>query len=126
MLFHGTKGNDPKILINHGFDISFSQDKGSFGRGIYFAKYFLYSHQGYSYNKGDKKYLFLARVITGKSYFSPHGVRYKKPPLLDKEKEIYYDSVTNNLLSMEFHNLSHMYIVYENDKAYPFYLIEYS
>ncbi len=39
---------------------------------------------------------------------------------------IFYDSVTNlDPKETKIKDLNHMYIVYENDKAYPFYIIEY-
>jgi hypothetical protein len=126
-LFHGTKLNDPELFFLHGFDISFASDGGLYGRGIYFAKNFTYSFKGYSHNKNNCSYLFLARVITGTScYLKKNGKDLKKPPLYDANKNIYFDSVTNLDEKSKVFLDSHMFVVYENDKAYPFYLIEYT
>jgi hypothetical protein len=37
-LFHGSRLNNPYNIAKVGLDISFSNDYGSLGRGIYFAK----------------------------------------------------------------------------------------
>jgi hypothetical protein len=124
-LFHGTRTNNPKSLINIGFDISFASDGGSLGRGIYFARQALYSYGRYCYVENGKGFLFLAKVITGESWNLGSkkgnnkivsGIGLKKPPFWDESKFIYYDSVTDG---------STMSVIYENDKAYPYYLIEY-
>ncbi len=132
-LFHGTRANNPKSLYNIGFDISFSSDGGSFGRGIYFARQSAYSLSGYCYVTKGKGYLFLAKVITGVPYvsgassargvFGPRSAM-KKPPLMDESKFIYYDSVTD-VANTKNQHVGQMYIIYENDKAYPYYLIEF-
>ena len=74
------------------------------GRGIYFARQSVYSFQGYCYISEGKGYMFLAKVITGKSHVSDGrrnvinksqiGVMIK-PPMWDESKFIYYDSVSN-------------------------------
>jgi hypothetical protein len=135
-LFHGTRSNDPKSLYNVGFDISFSSDGGSYGRGVYFARQAAYSFTSYSYYKNGYGYLFLAKVITGEPFiagnFNQKGKRsnllppnqFRKPPLYDEAKFIYYDSVTD-IANKENKNVSQMFIIYENNKAYPYYLIEF-
>ena len=125
-LFHGTRLNDPEQIFTHGFDISFSNDGGLYGRGLYFAKNFSYSFNGYSHNKNKCNYIFLARVITGSSCYLKKNIKdMKKPPMYDEKNNIYFDSVTNlDEKSNVFLN-GHMFIIYENDKAYPYYLIEY-
>ena len=145
-LFHGSRANNPKNLYVNGFDISFASDGGSFGRGIYFARQAVYSYSGYCFSANGKGYIFLAKVLTGK-YFCPSshnlkknkgkarknasllrnnvfGGRMNKPPLYDEEKFIYYDSVTD-VDNINNSHTSQMFIIYENDKAYPYYLIEF-
>jgi hypothetical protein len=134
-LFHGTRSNDPKGLYNIGFDISFSSDFGACGRGIYFARQAIYSHTSFAFTKNGKGYIFLAKVITGKPFIAGMYNQYKKknivninqfrkPPLLNESKFIYYDSVTD-IANKDNKNISQMYVIYENNKAYPYYLIEY-
>ena len=71
----------------------------------------------------NKKYLFLATVLVGKSYYqSRPNFLMRKPPFLDEAKYIYYDSVTN---STDESYLDRLYVIYNNEKAYPLYMIEY-
>jgi hypothetical protein len=93
-------------------DISFSNDYGSLGRGIYFAKDPKYSIPDYWYNDSSFIYVFLCKVHCG-TYKSVKEQFYK-PKLFDKHKGIYYYSVCN----------SQILVVYANYKAYPFYLIK--
>ncbi len=125
-MFHGTRQNDPKIVYTNGFDISFSSDGGSYGRGIYFARRALYSASGYAFFNNDKYYLFLAKVLTGKCIQIPGNPNLRKPPFYDQARFIYYDSVTNNNNPQNSYDIDQMIIVYNNEKAYPYYLIEYT
>lgn len=124
-LFHGTRQVDPKEIYggDSSFDIRHSND-GSWGKGNYFAVNASLA-DGYAHHKhGGVKKLLLARVLTGFSYFSPPK-RFLKPPLLhgagsagDVQRR--YNSVTGQLGG------STIYITYENDLAYPAYIITYS
>jgi hypothetical protein len=124
-LFHGTRQNNPEIVYTTGFDISFSSDGGSYGRGIYFARRALYSASGYAYLVGKKNYMFLAKVLTGMCIQTHGGAQLRKPPFCDQAKFIYYDSVTNNQNKNNSYDVDQMIIVYNNEKAYPYYLMEY-
>ncbi len=112
-LFHGTRTNNPFNVVKDGFDISFSNDAGSQGRGLYFAKESTYSIPAYCYFDGTFYFVFLCKVHCGNSYNSGGG-KFYKPPLFNAQKGIYYDSVYN----------TQMVVVYENHKAYPYYLIK--
>ena len=125
-LFHGTRQNDPKIVYTTGFDISFSSDGGSYGRGIYFARRAAYSCNGYVYVSKNKNYIFLAKVLTGKCINIPGNNQLRKPPFYNQEKFIYYDSVTNVRNESNSYDVEQMIIVYNNEKAYPYYLIEFT
>ena len=123
-LFHGTRTTEPKKIYMKGFDICFA-NQGMYGFGNYFARQAVYSYSGYAYVFGGKHYLFLATVLTGTPYVGASKA-YTKPPFMDDKQNVFYDSVTNvDPKEAESKNLSQMYIVYENDKAYPFYIIEY-
>lgn len=71
----------------------------------------------------NKKQMFLAVVVTGDSYDCQPDRNLKVPPERTKKKTNMaierYDSVTG------ITNGSRVYIVYENNKAYPLYLIQY-
>jgi hypothetical protein len=124
-LFHGTRSNSPRVLYTTGFDVSFSSDFGMYGRGIYFARQSVYSYSGYAFNYDKKNYMFLALVQTGMTVVSSSDSSLRKPPFLDRSKYIYYDSVTDTSNPSNSYDMSQMFIVYNNDKAYPFYLMEY-
>ena len=128
-LFHGSRSNQPKSLYRCGFDISFASDRGSCGRGIYFARQASYSCMRYFYSNSNNSYfVFLAKVITGIPYVinmrNGELNKFKKPPFWDDSKFIYYDSVTDTINPDDDH-IDQMYVIYENNKAYPFYLIEF-
>jgi len=78
----------------------------------------------YAYQVNGVKKLLLARVLTRFSYFSPPKM-FLKPPLLlspDGSRDVQrrYSSVIGQL------NGSTIYITYENDYAYPAYIITYT
>lgn len=121
LLFHGSRRTNPKEIYkgDDGFDIRCS-NSGMWGRGSYFAANASYS-DGYAHVvKGFKKML-AAWVLTGHSMKSdPHS--YHRPPqrhipgsAIDRR----YDSV-NGLTGG-----SRVYITYDNEHAYPAYLITY-
>ena len=97
---------------------------GSWGKGNYFAVNASLA-DGYAYRAHDVKKILLARVLTGFSYFSPPK-KFVKPPLLSsvggagRHVQRTYNSVTGQLGG------STIYITYENDFAYPAYIITYN
>jgi len=114
LLFHGTRQIEPKKIYmssDTGFDLQYSNPRGSYGKGIYFAVNSSYSVNGYGFSLGNgNSQIFLADVYVGKSFKSgPNNSLVKAPEG--------YDSVeaTNSF-----------YIVYNNFHSYPLYLIEYS
>ena len=96
------------------------------GRGIYFAVNAQYSHS-YAYREGNVRKMFAAFVLTGNSYFCPPDGNLTKPPLIiaapggsDTSVQHRYDSVSGVTGG------THVYITYDNDHAYPAYLITYT
>ena len=125
-LFHGTRNTDPKEIYegDDSFDMRLSRD-GMWGKGNYFAANASYS-DGYAYHQrqGNLKKLLLARVLTGISYFSPPQ-KFTKPPPRDATTgqvgsvQRRYDSVCGQSGGL-------IYITYENNLAYPAYIITYT
>ena len=120
-LFHGTRTNKPEAIYegDASFDMRYSNN-GLWGRGNYFAVNASYSH-GYSHRCGGKTHqMLVAFVLTGYSYHS-HSHRFQQPPVRDTVQgiSVRYDSVCGNTGG------SKVYITYDNDKAYPAYLITY-
>lgn len=130
-LFHGTRGNDPKVIYESevGFDMRYSSI-GMWGQANYFAQNSRYSH-GYAHSTSDGfKEMFLVKVLTGESSESPSDQTLRKPPFKDTNAgstegglqfaQVQYDTVTG------YTNGSQVYMTYDNEKAYPAYLIKYS
>ena len=122
LLFHGTSGTDPERVYagDASFDMRFSRT-GMWGKGNYFAVNASYCNSFAYQTRGLKKVL-AAWVLTGASYTSPPRA-FDKPPIRPKLKsediERRYDSVNGTTGG------SKVYITYENDRAYPVYLITY-
>ena len=133
-LFHGTGGNDPQLIYKgeEGFDMRFCS-KGMWGRGCYFAASARYSHS-YAYSVGtgslDSRQMFLARVNIGETHECPSDRTLIMPPPKPSSQSatsssvqfsvVRYDSVTGITKD------TRVYIVYDNRKAYPFYLVTYT
>ncbi|EFA74531.1 U box domain-containing protein [Heterostelium album PN500] len=130
MLFHGTRNNGPELIYNDedGFESRYSAT-GMWGLATYFAKKASYSHE-YAYRNprtgypGQQPYrqMFLARVLIGDCiHLMPNQPNLKKPPKKEQTKEYseYFDTVSGETQG------SYVYMVYENNRAYPEYLITY-
>lgn len=129
-LFHGTRKNDPKLIYNgeDGFDMRYGA-KGTWGVANYFAVKAEYSH-GYAYSASSDgaKEMFLVKVLTGDSYESKPDCTLRMPPAKPTTKaqggdvqfaQMKYDTVKGHTRG------SDVYMTYDNDKAYPAYLIKY-
>ncbi|XP_011402901.2 PREDICTED: sacsin-like [Amphimedon queenslandica] len=120
-LFHGTRSNDPKEIYggDSSFDMRFSNN-GLWGQGNYFAVNASYSHN-YAHTAGPYKQMLVATVLTGLSYYSQPSP-YRKPPWCSTAGGINrrYDSVYGDTGG------SRVYITYDNERAYPMYLITYA
>jgi hypothetical protein len=126
-LFHGTRGNDPRLIYEgeDGFDMRYSS-KGMWGLANYFAVNASYSND-YAYTNSDgSRKMFMAVVLTGDSYQCSSNQDLRLPP----EKpaavggklqfaKVRYDTVTGTTRG------SQVFMTYDNDKAYPAYLIQY-
>ena len=127
-LFHGTRSNDPKLIYEgeNGFDMRYS-NQGMWGTANYFAVNASYSNN-YSYTTYDGcKEIFFVKVLTGDSYRCVSNGSLRKPPQKPRGSaggkvhftNMDYDSVTGDT------NGSQVFMTYDNDKAYPAYLIKY-
>ena len=127
-LFHGTRGNDPKLIYEgeNGFDMRFSAS-GMWGQANYFAVNASYSH-GYAHPTSDGyREMFLVKVLTGDSYNCSSSSALRIPPVKQaggggkvQLAQMRYDTVTGTTGG------SQVFMTYDNDKAYPAYLIKYS
>ena len=125
-LFHGTRTNPPDRIYTgeEGFDMRFSA-QGMWGMGNYFAVNASYSHAYAHPLASGYRQMFLVKVVVGESYDCPSNSSLRMPPeKQSKTTSMFgverYDSVSGNT------NGSKVYIIYDNLKAYPFYLITYT
>lgn len=120
-LFHGSRTNEPEEIYkgDAGFDMRFS-NQGLWGKGNYFAVNASYS-DGYAHRCALGRYqMLMAYVLVGYEYNCQPDSSFTKPPLRDTtELRRRYDTVSGTAAS------SKVYITYENDRAYPAYLITY-
>ena len=137
-LFHSSGVNDPHLIYQgeEGFDVRLCSE-GRWGIGIYFAASAKSLHRyAYTAAVGDNstpvayRQMFLARVNVGETYECPPDHTLKMPPPKPSSQSATsssvqfsvdrYDSVTGVTKD------SRVYIVYDNRKAYPLYLISYT
>lgn len=120
-LFHGTPDFDTvQCICNQNFDSRISGRHGTkWGNGAYFASSSAFSHQ---YTKPTfprgMHYMFLATVLVGRYAQGARGLK-RPPPYGTKRHSVLYDSVVNNT------NDPRTFVIFNNDQAYPMYLIEY-
>ena len=126
-LFHGTRSNDPRVIYENedGFDMRYSA-QGMWGQANYFAVNASYSHNYAHPTPDGAREMFLVKVLTGDSYDCPSNSSLRKPPMKATGSsgdvsfaQVQYDTVTGVTSG------SRVYMIYDNDKAYPAYLVKY-
>ena len=127
-LFHGTRGNDPKVIYDgeEGFDMRYGA-QGMWGVANYFAVNANYSHK-YAYTGGGvNRQMFLVNVLTGDSFNSPSNRSLRMPPnktSVTQGGDVQFDQMKYDTVT-GYTNGSQVFMTYDNDKAYPAYLIAY-
>ena len=127
-LFHGTRSNDPKLIYENevGFDMRYS-NSGMWGQANYFAEKASYSDSYAHRTYNGYKEMFFAKVLTGDSFDCHSDSSLRKPPFKPTGStggglqfaQVQYDTVTG------YTHGSQVYMTYDNEKAYPAYLIKY-
>ncbi|XP_032637781.2 protein mono-ADP-ribosyltransferase TIPARP-like [Chelonoidis abingdonii] len=114
-LFHGTSADSKNSICQMGFDPRLSgQHLAAFGKGSYFAKNAQYSNGFCTACKAGLRYMFLAKVLVGKSavgnasYCQPPTIRSNGPP---------FDSCVDSTSSI--------YVIFNSSQSYPYFLICY-
>ena len=119
-VWHGTRDTDPRVICTDkadGFMMQHSR-KGMWGRGIYFAANAKYSHD-YAHQTAEHKTLILASLVVGDQISLPSDSTLRHCPE-KPDGDGRYHTVTGVT------NGSQVYVVYENGRAYPEYLITYT
>ena len=127
-LFHGTRSNDPKNIYEgeDGFDMRYGA-QGMWGVANYFAVNARYSHN-YRYKSAAGSEMFLVNVLTGDSHQCSSNSSLRMPPTKTAAPaqgevqlvQMKFDTVTGQTGG------SQVFMTYDNDKAYPAYLITYN
>eukprot|EP01127_Copromyxa_protea_P010411 TRINITY_DN2536_c0_g1_i2.p2 TRINITY_DN2536_c0_g1~~TRINITY_DN2536_c0_g1_i2.p2 ORF type:complete len:318 (+),score=47.61 TRINITY_DN2536_c0_g1_i2:988-1941(+) len=120
-LFHGTGRNPPSVIYTSemGFMQQLARD-GFYGFGTYFAENASYSNQFAHRTEYGTRQMFLCHVITAKHHVSnSRQPQTRAAPLLPGSTNERYDSVQGLAGS------DTIWIVYENTRAYPAWLITY-
>lgn len=135
-VWHGTSNVDPDVIYRDhqdGFMMQLAQ-QGLWGRAIYFAEHSSYS-DNYSYTPSgasfqpsyndrarglpDEKEMFAAKLLVGAAVDLPNDRTLTVPPLRSNFQGQRYNTVTGVTGG------SPVYMVYENGRAYPEYLVRY-
>ncbi|XP_064414378.1 protein mono-ADP-ribosyltransferase TIPARP-like [Latimeria chalumnae] len=119
-LFHGTEEDALDSICQMNFDHRVAGKNGTvYGQGSYFARDARYSH-GYTWlTPQGHRYMFLAKVLTGKP---AQGRReYRRPPPLKK------NSPNSSLYDLCVDNVSDpkIFVIFDSCQCYPYYLIKY-
>lgn len=91
------------------------------GRGLYFATNAVYSND-YTFSGGGGKQFFLCKVLVGESINLPADNSLTMPPEKPSQNadiDLRYDSIT------AITSTSVNYVIYDNHRSYPAYLITY-
>ncbi|XP_068128193.1 protein mono-ADP-ribosyltransferase TIPARP-like [Hyperolius riggenbachi] len=119
-LFHGTSLSHIEGICNLNFDPRVSGKNGTlYGKGSYFARDASYSH-GYSPATPEgHHFMFLAKVLVGRPALGKSS--YNRPPPLNGECEssLLYDSCVDKACEPT------VFIVFDRDQFYPYFLIKY-
>ena len=126
LLFHGTSSTDPALIYNgeFGFDMRFCSN-GMWGIAIYFAEFASFCDQHYPYkNSLGYKQVFLARVAIGNCVHLDANFSLRKPPAKNSINNMGFQE-DYDTVSGDHPWKSKVYMLYENGRAYPEYVITY-
>ncbi len=134
-VWHGTSSLEPSVIYSDtqdGFMMQYSRP-GLWGRGLYFATKSSYSHR-YAFKPdesltpyGDEREMFLAKLLVGNAVEMNRDESPAKAaecsaltvPPTNPRTGLKYNTVTG------WTNDSQIWVVYENGRAYPDYLVRY-
>ena len=126
LLFHGTRNTDPKEIYkgDSSFDSKFSR-QGMWGNGNYFAVNASYSNGfAHSVHGTDMKKMLVAFVLTGLSCYRESDRNLTMPPYRSEQDD-------PSGIRRRYHSVNGVtggttvYITYDNNQAYPAYVITY-
>jgi len=120
-LFHGTPDERTvRCICNQNFDPRMYGRHGTvYGKGVYFSTTAKYSNQYTTTNSAGRRFMFLGRVLVGKSALGKSELQ--RPPPVDPSRPhgALYDSCVNSTSNPT------IFVIFDNDQCYPEFLIEY-
>ncbi|CAM4442620.1 protein mono-ADP-ribosyltransferase TIPARP-like [Lepidochelys kempii] len=116
-LFFGTSARNVEPICKTNFS-QFLPEQHSpiFGQGIYFSLRADYSNRYSRAKKGGMRYMFLAKVLVGKTVAG--RAHYRRPPEQKPGGQL-YDSCVNSVSKPQ------VYVAFDNFQCYPYFLIHY-
>ena len=128
LLFHGTRDTDPKEIYkgDSSFDIKFSK-QGLWGRGNYFAINASFSDSSYAHSVSgtNMRKLLVVYELTGLSYYSNPGKNLAMPPNRSEQDNLRSIKRRYRSVNGVTKGGTTVYITYDNNLAYPAYVITY-
>lgn len=124
LLFHGSSQGAVTSIATNGFDLKRAR-VGLFGRGAYFADYSVKSDQYTARDCSNVKYMLVCRIIVGspKKYLMQHNSHSSAPEFEVKK----YDSILGiRPKGSKIIDSFREFIVFEDVKIYPEFVIEYT
>ena len=122
-VWHGTRSHDPKLVyedVQDGFMMQYCES-GMWGKGIYFAERASYSDSYVHRNAQGQKLVMLTKLLAGEEqHIMPNDRSLRFPPKKPNGNGARFDTVTGDTGG------SKVYVVYENGRAYPEYLVTYT
>lgn len=119
-LFHGTSETSAKAICQQGFDWRLCGVHGTaYGKGSYFAVNASYSDGYTSSSPNGHKLMFLSKVIVG-SFVVGSSNTVRPPPMNQAKPHVLHCSCVDN------QNNPTIFVIFDNDQAYPELLISYS
>lgn len=120
VLYHGTNETSAKEICHSGFNRSFCGKNATlYGQGVYFAvESEISARDHYSPpNKEGKKFVFVARVLTGEYTVGKENMR--TPPIMENSGSVprRYDSLVSSMKNPA------IFVIFNDTQAYPEYLI---
>lgn len=125
-LFHGSSSKHPLEIVcgEDGFDIRHSKG-GTWGHAIYLSDSAQYSDKFAHRTASGERVIVIAKALIGESYDAG----------TDRQKELRMPPVkqrsVQNMLNVKYDSVSgitqtcRVYMLYNNDRAYPMYIVQY-
>lgn len=119
-LFHGTTQDVVDGICKHNFDPRVCGKHATmFGQGSYFARKASYSHGFSKQSPKGVRYMFLAKVLTGRYVVGNHTMRRPPPLNPGSMTSDLFDSCVDKFFEPQ------IFVIFNDDQSYPYFIIQY-